>query len=524
MRFQRLEKKYILNASGAREDKRETHYPRSYTMRPFYRSLTCVLMGLLFASPAFAEKDLKDDIVKIYTVANMPDYWNPWSMRGTGSGTGSGAILKGKKILTNAHVVGNETFIQVRRFGDARRYQAKVIAVAHEVDLALLSVDDPAFWADANGLELGELPSAQDEVYVYGFPMGGDTLSVTKGVISRIEHQGYVHSSFSFLAGQIDAAINPGNSGGPVIKDGKIVGVVMQGIRQADNIGYMVPVPIVRQFFDDIKDGNYDGFPSLGVALQGMENRDLKRSAGMTPDMTGMRVFRIQPGSPAEGVLQTNDVILAIEGAPVADDGTVEFRPRERTSLSYFIQKKKIGDPIALEVLRDHKRVPLNVTLSRPLTDDLLVPNEQYDMLPTFYIAGGIVFSPLTRNLLEAWGPNWYNNAPNNLTAILNDNFPEVDGEQVIVALKVLAADVNQGYDQINNWVVTSVDGKRVHNMKELIAAVENPGGGEFITFSNEGGQIVVLDRAKAFTSRDEILQTYRIPADRSPDLMPDTQ
>jgi S1-C subfamily serine protease len=474
---------------------------------------------MLAAASAHAGRDIKEAIVKIFTVANMPDYWNPWGMRGTTSGTGSGAIIKGRKILTNAHVVGNQTFIQVRRFGDARRYPARVIAAAHEVDLALLTVEDDAFWADVEGLEFGELPNAQDEVFVYGFPMGGDTLSVTRGVISRIEHQNYAHSSYSFLAGQIDAAINPGNSGGPVMKDGKIVGVVMQGIRQADNIGYMVPITIVKQLLEDLEDGTYDGFPSLGVVLQGMENRDFKRSVGMSPDMTGMRVIRIMPGSPAESALRTNDVILTIEGAPVADDGTVEFRPRERTSLSYFIQRKRIGESIALEVWRDGARVPLEIPLTRPVTRDALVPNEQYDVLPTYYIFGGIVFSPLTRNLLQAWGPNWFNTAPSHLTSILTANFPEVENEQVIVVLKVLAADVNQGYDQINNWIVQTVDGKRVRNMRELIAAVENPDGGEFVTFAGASGHALVLDRAKAREANARILQTYRIPADRSPDL-----
>lgn len=490
-------------------------------MSALSRSLSCLCAALLAVSAARADEDLADEIVKIYTVANVPDYWNPWSMRGTSSGTGSGAILKGRKILTNAHVVGNETFIQVRRAGDAQRFRAHVIAVAHEADLALLSVEDPAFWRESDGLELGDLAEPQDEVLVYGFPMGGDTLSVTKGVISRIEHQSYAHSSHAFLAGQIDAAINPGNSGGPVIKDGTIVGVVMQGIRQADNIGYMVPTPIIRHLFEDLEDGHYDGFPSLGIMMQGMENQDFKRSAGMTPDMTGMRIYRIAPGSPADGVLKTNDVLLAIEGAPVADDGTVEFRPRQRTSLGYFVQNKMIGQSVSLEIWRDRQRMPLEIHLTRDLAKDQLVPNEQYDIMPSYYIIGGIVFSPLTRNLLQAWGPNWYNNAPSQLTAILNDNFPEVDGEEVIVGLKVLAAPINQGYDSINNWIITRVDGKRVRTMKELIAAVEDVEGGTFLTLSNESGVSVVLNRADAIASRDTILQTYRIPSDRSDDLQP---
>lgn len=481
--------------------------------------LSALILALAAGSVSRADEDVKDAIVKIYTIVNAPDYYNPWSMRGTGSGTGSGAILKGRKILTNAHVIGNETFIQVRRYGDAKRYQARVEQVSHEADLALLSVDDPAFFAGVEGLDLGDMPEAQDEVLVYGFPMGGDTLSVTKGVISRFEHQTYVHSSHSLLAGQMDAAINPGNSGGPVIQGGRIAGVVMQGISQADNIGYMVPVSIVRHFFTDIEDGRYDGFPSLGVIMQGMENPDLKRKYRVPEDRTGMLVTRVLPGSPADGTIREGDVMLAIEGHPIADDGTVEFRPRERTSLSYYIQAHQLGEGLQAELLRDGAITNIEVALTRPLGSDLLVPNDQYDLLPTYYIYGGIVFCPLTRNLLKAWGPNWPNSAPNELMAYLSANYPEVDGEEVVLVLKVLAADVNQGYHGASNWVVETVDGRRIRNMQELIRAIERPDAGEFLTLGNESGQVIVLDRRKAEATRGDVLKTYRVPDDRSPDL-----
>jgi S1-C subfamily serine protease len=475
---------------------------------------------LLLAGPlAGRADDMKDAIVKIYTIVNTPDYYNPWSMRGTGSGTGSGAILKGRKILTNAHVVGNQTFIQVRRYGEAQRYTARVLNVSHESDLALLTVDDPKFFERGSTLELGELPEPQDEVLVYGFPLGGDTLSITKGVISRIEHQTYSHSSAHLLAGQIDAAINPGNSGGPVLREGKIVGVVMQGMTQADNIGYMVPANVVQHFFRDIEDGRHDGFPSLGVVLQEMENPDLKRKYGQPVEQTGMLVTRVLPGSPADGELQPGDVLLSLDGHPVADDGTVEFRPRQRTSLAYWVQERQVGESLPLEMLRAGKNMTLNLTLDRPAQLDPLVPTEQYDVLPTYYIYGGVVFCPLTKNLLRAWGPNWYANAPNELVARLADNVPEVEGEQVVLALKVLADDVNQGYHGINNWVVETVDGQRVRNLKQLIAAVEQGQGNEFVTFGDDAGQVLVLDRAKVEAQRTEVLNTYRIPADRSPDV-----
>ena len=232
-----------------------------------------VVTALLCA--AFARADETDSavkaaIVKIYTIHDVPDYYNPWSMKGPFGSTGSGCVIKGRKILTNAHVVSDKTFIQVRRYGDAKKYEARVLSVSHAADLALLTVNDPAFFEGVTPLDFGDLPRTREEILVYGFPLGGDTLSTTKGVVSRIEHQTYTHSSDSFLAVQIDAALNPGNSGGPAINDGKIVGVAMQVISQASNIGYIVPVPIINHFLRDLEDGRYNGFPSIGVVMQGM--------------------------------------------------------------------------------------------------------------------------------------------------------------------------------------------------------------------------------------------------------------
>jgi len=483
------------------------------------RMMLTILVALCLTGPAGAAQDARDAIVKIYTILDTPDYYNPWSMRGPRAGTGSGCIIKGKRILTNAHVVSDRTFLQVRRYGDAKRHQARVVSVSHEADLAILSVDDPDFFNGVEPLDFGELPDSQDEVLVYGFPLGGDTLSITKGVISRIEDQTYVHSSVNLLAGQIDAAINPGNSGGPVIKDGRIVGVVMQGLQQADNIGYMVPVSVVQHFFADLKDGRYDGIPSLGLVMQAMENPDLKRKYGLREDQTGLLINNVLPGSPCAGQLQVGDVVAAVEGHPIADDGTVEFRPKERTSAGYFVQQHQVGEKLELDVLSGGTSRTVNVELSRTVWKDWLVPMEQYDVLPSYYIYGGLVFCPLVKSLLLAWGPNWYQTAPNSLTAYLAANYPEVDGEQVVMVLKVLPADVNQGYHDIGNWVVDEVDGQGIHNMKQLIAAVDQGATNAFLTLKSDSGQIIVLDRKNAEGAASGILATYRIIDDRSPDL-----
>jgi S1-C subfamily serine protease len=486
-------------------------------MKSYSRLLVVSLAALvLMVWPVRAE--LQDAIVKIYTTSSQPDYYNPWAMLGSGQGTGSGAIIPGRRILSNAHVVGYETFIQVRRHGDARRYPARVVSVSHAADLAILTVDDPDFFEGITPLELGSLPEGQDEVLVYGFPMGGDTLSITKGVMSRIEHQTYSHSSVALLAGQIDAAINPGNSGGPVMKDGKLVGVVMQGFSNADNIGYMVPVTVVEHFFRDLEDGTYDGIPSLGVAMQNLENPALKRRCGMDEDRTGLLINQVLPGSPAEGVLVPGDVLLSVDGHAIADDGTVEFRPRQRTSASLYVQQRQVGESIDLGVWRDGAETNVTVALSRPLWRDWLIPLDQYDVLPSYYIYGGAVFVPLTKNLLKRWGGNWYRNAPLELVALLSANLPEREGHEVVMVLKFLPAEVNQGYHTIAYWLIDKVDGERVYTLRELMERVEG-GEGDYMELTSPQGSVIVLDREEAAASHEQILSIYRIPVDRSDDL-----
>ncbi len=478
------------------------------------------MLLFLFTSSVFGEvQDVREAIVKVYVVSNSPDYYNPWSMQGPRGGSGSGCIIENNLILTNAHVVSDHTFLQVRKYGDTERHRAEVIAVSHLTDLALLKVENPSFFEDEPFLTFGELPEPQQEVLVYGFPMGGDMLSITKGIISRIEHQPYVHSSSIFLAGQIDAAINPGNSGGPVLVDDRIVGVVMQGIPTSQNIGYMVPVPVIRHFFDDLKDGTYDGYPSLGVGLQDMENKGLREYYQMGKGMSGVLVNQIIPGSPSDGNLQANDILLSIGNYEVGNDGTIEFRTNERTQLTYAVQEKQIGENIQMDILRNGEKISLNVNLHRSSQKDWLVCMEQYETLPSYYIYGGLIFCPLSKNLLHIWGSQWYQSAPTDLIHYLQNNIPEKEDQQVVVLLKALAADVNEGYQNVKTWVVDTVNGEKIWNLSDFVTKVEAIQD-DYLILKNKWDQQIVIDREMAKNTHQEILQIYRIPFDRSEDLM----
>jgi S1-C subfamily serine protease len=474
--------------------------------------LTCVSMPAVAA-----DTTIKDAVVKIYTVSNSWDYAEPWQMSGQESCSGSGCIIANERILTNAHVVENQTFMQVRKTGDPKKYTARLEKVAHECDLALLRVEDKSFFGGIVPVEIGELAQLKDAVAVYGFPIGGDKLCITEGVVSRVEHSTYLQSHARLLTCQIDAAINPGSSGGPVIKDGKLVGVAFQGLC-ADNIGYMVPPPVIRHFLDDIADGTYDGIPGLGVLYQEMENPDLRYELGMNEVQAGVLVTRVYPGSPATGILKPGDVVLSVDGIAVANDGTIELREGEWTSCEYVIQRKHINDTVRLTVLREGSVVSVEIRLTKPVNAERLVPHEQYDVAPTYYILGGLVFQPLTRNYLETWGRTWWEDAPSNLLSYYRYGQSTEERREIVLLTKVLADESNVGYHDLRNRVITSVNGRNIATMRDLVKAVEG-NDGKYYVIVDEQGYTIVLDRAKVEERAAGILKTYRVGAGRSEDL-----
>lgn len=481
---------------------------------------SCLLLAIVLSGDAAAEPDgsLKSSIVKIYSIYADFNYSQPWQKRTQKESSGSGCIIAGNRILTNAHVVSNSTFLQVKRSDQAKKYNARVHIVAHECDLAILTVADESFFHGTRPIPISTLPFIRDKVAVYGFPVGGDELSITEGVVSRIEHVRYAHSSVKLMACQVDAAINSGNSGGPVIKNNSIVGVAFQADVTGENIGYMIATPVIGHFLEDIRDGRYDGFPDLGLHIQNMENSDLRRSCDMGKNMTGVLINRIEYLSPARYVLAEGDIILYIDSMRVGNDGSVEFRKGERTSLLYAVQKRFMNDSIPVVFLRKGVTRKTAITLGQTVQSMRLVPYEQYDAAPTYYIAGGLVFETLTKNYLLEWGSKWYDEGPTRLLNYYFNGVMTANRREAIVLVKVLADEINVGYHDYANLVITRVNKRSISKIHDAISAFENNNRKYHVVETEDGTRIILLTQnVQKYSSR--ILRRYQIYADRSSDL-----
>lgn len=461
-------------------------------------------------------------VLKVFVVQTLPNYAQPWQMRPQRSSAGSAFILdmERKEIMTNAHVVANCTTVYVRKPGNPKKWQAEVLCVGLVCDLALVTVKDEAFWDPSfMPLTFSDVPDLQDSILVAGYPTGGDSLSITKGIVSRITMARYAYASNKLLGIQIDAAINPGNSGGPAfsnLEKGQIGGVAFSKLSHADNIGFVIPSCIVQHFLDEYRrHGTYRGVCSVAFRWQDMENEHLRKHYKMTDGASGSLVFKVDPLSKAHNVLQTDDVILEVDGVDVADDATIEFRKEERVEFSHIIRSKHIGDILRLTILRDGEKLEVSYPL---MTGTPLVPTlHGVDCLPEYFIIGGVVFIPLSLPLLEhAYGNSWRRATPAPILNLLTEYAQSAD-EQVVVLFQILASPVTNGY-RFQSVRLERFNDKAVRNLRQLADFVDNCTE-HFMKFSLEGGKNVILDAKEAKDESPRILEMHAISFDRSKTL-----
>lgn len=453
-------------------------------------------------------------VVRVYCTYQDPDYESPWQSLASRGSTGSGVIVGPGLVLTGAHVVANATFLQVQKPSDPDKVVARLLASSHDSDLALLRVEDRAFTKGVRPAVLGDLPRLRDNVAVAGFPIGGDEVSITEGVVSRIEVQRYEHSQRHLLAVTVDAAINDGNSGGPVFHRGKVVGIAFQSLPDAENIGEMVPAPLIRRFLDGVKKGRPPQVPGLGISTQNLENPALRAWLGLSPKDGGVLVTAVQYGTTAWNKLQKGDVLTEIDGLRIAKNGTVRYRGRFRCQFDVVVGEHFVGDRIVARIVRDKKRRVVEMTMGEMA---YLVPRYRFDVRPSWFAFGGLVFTRLDAEYLRIWGDNWWEKAPKELLHLYHQGERTEERREVVVIAQILADESNVGYEIFHNDVVLECNGQRVRDLEHLVQLVDAAKG--TVALRTGSGGTALFDCAKAREARARIDAKYRVPADRSADL-----
>ena len=466
---------------------------------------------------------LENSVVKIFSTMRYPDPFKPWTKQAPSEATASGVVIEGKRILTNAHAVLYASQVQVQANAAGDKVSATILAIAPGIDLAVLQLDDPGFFDTHPPVaRASKLPQIKDPVLAYGFPTGGSSLSITKGIVSRIEFAQYNYP-VSGLRIQIDAAINPGNSGGPAIAGDRMIGLAFSRLGgDSQNIGYIIPNEEVDLFLKDIAGGHYVGKAAMYDDLQTLENPALREYLKLDKSVEGMVVHRPDK-SDAAYPLKEWDVITRIGDTPIDNQGMVKLDKDLRVNFAYMIQRLAKDDKLPLTVVRAGKplKIELPVSAQRPtLAPDL------HGEYPSYFVYGPMVFSRATRQFLSLFE----NNA--NLLRVLGFvksplitrafDTPTQDLEElVIISSPFFPHKLANGYSNPTGAVVSSVNGTAIKSLAHLVAVLRDLKD-PFVTieFGSKAGEALVFSRTAIAAATDDILTDNGVRAQGSPDMM----
>jgi S1-C subfamily serine protease len=466
-----------------------------------------------------AADSVRDRVVRVIVTQRPPNFFQPWSKAPAQEVSGSGFVIEGRRILTNSHVVQYASQIYVQPHQSANKISAKVVAASPDVDLAILSLEDDSFFANRPAIPLAEgIPQVKSTVNVYGYPVGGEQMSVTEGIVSRVDYAAFNYGTAG-LRVQIDAALNPGNSGGPALTEGRLVGVAFSGLVKAENIGYLIPVEEVQLFLADVADGVYDGKPRLRDQFQTVENGAIRAKLGLREELGGVMVARAHDSSPSYP-LREDDVITHIAGTALDSASRIEVDGDLKLPFQYLVPKVAKDGELPVTVWRNRESMSLQVPVDRH--EDHLIPPLRLKY-PRYFIYGPLVFSPASREMVGAAGPLW-------LATLLQRGDPVIsrllnrrafDGEElVVVASPMFPHRLTKGYSTPTMATVESLNGIPVRNLRHLAELLRylTAEYAEF-KFAGHGVETLVFRRQEIADATEEILSDNGIRKRASDDL-----
>jgi S1-C subfamily serine protease len=470
-----------------------------------------------------ANGKVENSVVKIFATVRYPDPQKPWSKQAPSEISGSGVVLEGNRILTNAHVVlfASQIQIQANQAGD--KIGASIVAIAPGIDLAVLKLDNDSFFKTHRPIPRAkELPQVKDAVLSYGYPTGGTELSITKGIVSRIEFTNYNYP-VSGLRIQIDAAINPGNSGGPAVAGDKMVGLCfLRAGGDTQNIGYIIPNEEVDLFLRDIADGHYHGKPALHDELQDLENPALRSFLKLDSSVEGIIVNR--PNERSVGnPLKKWDVITKIADTPIDDQGMVKIAGDLRVKFQYLVQRAARNGKVPLTIVRAGKT--LEVQAPAPLDRPALIssPDDNY---PPYFIYGPLVLAKGTSWLL---GPIRNNAAQLSRLAFIDnplvthmDDPPSAEREELVMISSPFFPDnISRGYASPAYGALRSINGQQVRSLRHAVEILRDLTD-DYVVFEFEQhhGETLVFSRQEIMASTERILADNDVRAQGSADMV----
>jgi S1-C subfamily serine protease len=457
------------------------------------------------------ENDIRRSVVRILATQRFPNLLKPWMKANPREISGTGLIIEGQRILTNAHLVSYAKQIYVEPYQSSDKLAATVERIAPGIDLAILKVEDKTFWKNRPPVPKAPgLPEGKDSVSVYGYPIGGASLAVTKGTVARISF-GLLNAELG-LHIQIDAAVNPGNSGGPALVKDQMIGVVIGSSEEGQNIGYLIPNEEIDSFLKRTN-GQSGRKPRIADELQVLQNDALRNKLKLAGNVQGLLVrapASLEPSYP----LKKGDVITRIGTYDLDNDGMIRVKENLRLAYPYVVPRLARGDRVPVTVLRQGRSQAIDLPVIRDRRSLLRRLEGKY---PPYFVYGPLVFSSATSSLARVLEGQMPEGSP--LAARWNDEVA-FDGEELVVVTTMLPHKIGKGYGDPSGQVVKQVNGSRIRNLRHLVETLRTVADPyvEF-EFHEKYVETLVFDRKEVLAAMEDILSDNSIGNQCSTDL-----
>jgi S1-C subfamily serine protease len=430
---------------------------------------------------ARAEDDLaprlRAALVRLHVTSQTWETSAPWKLNTERTRAYRGVVVgTDGVILTEAVNVADQRMIEVSLANSARRYPAKLRHVDRRIGFALVEPADPILKKLLKPLPLGRPVKLDDEFDIH--QLGGD--NIPERYTARVIRATGGSTGLQLL---LKTTCSDNGDGQVALKDGRIVGLLTStyGSRQQ---GTIVAIETIRRYLGDFDDGRYNGLPGPGFWTQDLLRDDLRTYYGVSEDQHGIVVTRTIPGHTGHGVLEPGDVILAMDGYALDDEGKFVHERHGRLDASYvYSGRRYAGDTIRALVLRDGEKKGLELDLMGEKPGEKRIPEGWATGRPQFMVVGGLVLLELTSSSSISRSPGGV------ILRRYRDRAswdPPTERRRIIYVDRLLQDKSNKGYEEIFDLPIKTINGVEINDFQCVTRALEAPENG-FHVFRFEG-------------------------------------
>lgn len=472
-------------------------------------------MGGVTPQPKPPAKPSGLSVLRVNATSQAYDFFRPWMKKPPGTRRGLGTLITGGRILVTAELVANATFIELEKAATAEKSSATVERVDYECNLAVLKPADAAFLEGMKPLALDKGVRVGDQATVLQLEQNGE-IAETTGTVTSIAVGGYPFDNMGLLVFRLSAPMQQrdGSFTLPAVRNGNLLGLLMRYDARSQTAD-LIPSPVIAHFLKEAAKPSYAGFSRAGLAFASTRDPQLRRYIGLD-EPGGVYVTEVlKGGAAAKAGLKTGDVILAVDGRAIDQDGNYEDPEWGRIAFSHITNTIfHPGDTVSFRVFRDGAVSEIPVTLEARDRSKIISEPYMADQAPRYVILGGVVFMELSRPYLQEWGGDWAKDAPQRLVFLdaFQNELPEDRGKIVFIS-QVLPTEETLGYENLENLVVDKINDREIKSLDDVLAAVKSPVDGFQKIELDEDPGLIFLDAAAIEAHRDALIQKYALPA-----------